>query len=183
MNYRKANINDLKSISILVTDLLGTCNIKYGSIEINRDDIVKDNEEEIIKDINNYYVCEINNHIIGACGISDIKNKNKYNLDINKYREILYLVVAKDYQGKGIGTKLLQLCCNEIKDKIIYEAWGDKEEVNSKYLLEKCGFKILKDLGDTYYKDNGYCKFCVNRDKKCTSCKAELWIRNAINII
>ena len=54
---------------------------------------------------------------------------------------------------------------------------GDKEEVNSKYLLEKCDFKLLKDLGDNYYKDNGYCMFCVNRDKKCNKCKAELWIK------
>ena len=64
-----------------------------------------------------------------------------------------------------------------IKDKIIYEAWGDKEYVNSKYLLEKCGFKQLKNLGDTYYKDNGYCMYCVNRTKKCNTCKAELWIK------
>ena len=86
-------------------------------------------------------------------------------------------MVNNNYQKKGIGTKLLQLCCDGIDDVILYEAWEDKEEVNSKYLLEKCGFKLLKDLGDNYYKDNGYCMFCVNRDKECNKCKAELWIK------
>ena len=178
INYRKAQIKDLNDISSLVTNLLGTCNINNGSANVSRDDIFNDNKEEIKKDIDNYYVCEINNHIVGVCGISKIKHNNNYNLDLKRYREILYLVVDNNYQRNGIGTKLLQLCCNGINDIILYEAWGDKKEVNSKYLLEKCDFKLLKDLGDTYYKDNGYCMYCVNRNKECNSCKAELWIKN-----
>ena len=178
MNYRKAIFSDLNDISYLVTNLLGTCNINKNSINVSKIDILNGNKKEILKDINNYYVCEDDNHIIGACGISNLKHKNDYDLDIKEYREILYLVVDNNYQKRGIGTKLLQLCCDGIDDVILYEAWGDKEEVNSKYLLEKCDFKLLKDLGDNYYKDNGYCMFCVNRDKKCNKCKAELWIKN-----
>ena len=177
INYRKASINDLDSISKLVTDLLGTCNINKNNINVSKEDILNDNKNEIVKDITNYYVCEIDNNIVGACGISYIKNNNEYNIDLKEYREILYLVVDSNYQRKGIGTKLLQLCCHDINDVILYEAWGDKDEVNSKYLLQKCGFELLKDLGDNYYKDNGYCKFCVNRNKECNKCKAELWIK------
>ena len=35
---------------------------------------LNDNKKEILKDINNYYVCEDDNHIIGACGISNLKH-------------------------------------------------------------------------------------------------------------
>ena len=178
INYRKATIADLNDISRLVTELLGTCNINKDYTKVSKEDIFNDNKEEINKDISNYYVCETDNCIVGACGISNIKHNNNYNIDLKEYREILYLVVDSNYQRRGIGTKLLQLCCNDIIDIILYEAWGDKEEVNSKCLLEKCGFELLKDLGDTYYKDNGYCLYCVNRNKECNNCKAQLWIKN-----
>ena len=177
MNYRKANINDLESIAILVTNLLGTCNIDDNKVKKDSNEIICVNEEEIKKDIDNYYVCEIDNKIIGACGISNIKSINNYGIDIGPYREILYLVVDNNYQKQGIGTKLMELCCKNINDKIIYEAWGEKDSVNSKKLLEKLGFKLIKDLGDTYYKDHNYCAYCVNRKKNCNSCKAELWVK------
>ena len=179
--YRKADINDLAEIANLVTDLLGTCNIDKKDTKLKtKNEIINDNIKEIQKDINNYYVCEENNQIVGACGISDIKTNNDYGLDIGKYREILYLVIKSDYQKQGIGTKLMHLCCDNIKEQIIYEAWGDKEYVNSKFLLERLGFKLLKDLGDTYYKDNNYCSYCINRNNNCNSCKAQIWIKGDI---
>lgn len=90
----------------------------------------------------------------------------------------MYLVVDKDYQGKGIGTKLLKLCCDNVKNDIIYEAWGDNGKyVNSKFMLEKCEFELYKDLGLTYYKDLNYCDMCVNKDKICNSCLAQIWIK------
>lgn len=100
MNYRKAMFSDIDDISYLVTDLLGTCNINKNNISISKIDILNNNKKEIIKDINNYYVCEDNNHIIGACGISNLKHNNDYDLLIKEYREILYLVVDSNYQKK-----------------------------------------------------------------------------------
>lgn len=179
IKFRKATIDDIDEIAMLVTNLLGTCNIKNTSNKlVGKEDILSDNKEEISKDINNYYVCVCDNRIVGACGISDIKYNNSYGIDIVKYREILYLVVDNEYQRKGIGTKLLKLCCENVQDIILYEAWGNKEQVNSKFLLEKCGFRLLKDLGDTYYKDHNYCIYCVNRDKVCNTCKAQVWVKN-----
>ncbi|MBQ3408286.1 MAG: GNAT family N-acetyltransferase [Clostridia bacterium] len=176
--YRKAFTSDLEKIANLVTDLLGTCNIDKNNNKVKtKKEILIDNKKEIQKDINNYYVCELNNQIIGACGISNIKIKNDYKIDLGEYREILYLVVKHEYQKQGIGTKLMHLCCDNIKEQIIYEAWGDKEDVNSKFLLEKLEFELLKDLGDTYYKDNGYCSYCINRNNNCTSCKAQIWVK------
>jgi len=177
MLYRKAKIKDLDYIVNLVTKLLGTCNIDDNKSTKDKSDIINKNRNEIKKDIDKYYVCEIDKKIIGACGISDIKNKNKYDLDLWKYREILYLVVDLNYQRIWIWTELLKKCIEGINEKIIYEARWDKDEVNSKTLLEKLDFKLLKDLGDTYYKDHNYCVYCVNRNKNCNTCKAELWIK------
>lgn len=112
-------------------------------------------------------------------GISDVLTENKYGLNLNKYREILYLIVDNKFQKQGIGTNLMKMCCEKNDLPIIYEAWGDNGKyVNSKFLLEKLDFKLLKDLGKTYYKDNGYCPFCNNRNKNCNSCLAEVWIKD-----
>ena len=175
MKFRKAIINDVNYIARLVTDLLGTCNIK------NEKSILESNIEEISKDINNYYVCIIDDKIVGACGISDILESDKYNLNLKNVKEILYLVVSKEYQGKGIGTTLLKLCSDNNKNDIIYEAWGDNGRfVNSKFILERCGYKMIKNLGNDYYKKNNYCYKCVNRYKNCNECIAQIWVKPKI---
>ena len=173
MEYRKATVNDIDSMALLVTKLLGTCNIK------SKKTIYESNVEEIAKDINNYYVCTIKNKVIGICGISDIFIQDRFNLNKKNIREILYLVVDKEYQNMGIGTKLLNLCSKDNKHDIIYEAWGDNGKyVNSKFILEKCGYKRIKKLGNIYYKNNDYCHKCVNRNKNCKKCIAEICIKS-----
>lgn len=172
MKYRKAISNDINYIANLVTDLLGTCNIE------SEKPILESNIEEISKDINNYYVCIIDDKIVGACGISDVLECDKYSLNLKNVKEILYLVVNKEYQGRGIGTNLLKLCSNNNEYDIIYEAWGDNGRyVNSRFILEKCGYEIIKDLGNDYYKKNNYCYKCINRDKNCNKCIAQIWIK------
>ena len=175
MEYRKAIISDINCIAQLVTDLIGSCNIK------SKKSILETNIEDITKDINNYYVCIIDDKIVGACGISDILESDKYNLNLKNVKEILYLVVSKEYQGKGIGTTLLKLCSDNNKYDIIYEAWGDNGRfVNSKFILERCGYKMIKNLGNDYYKKNNYCYKCVNRYKNCNECIAQIWVKPKI---
>lgn len=170
--YRKAEYYDIIDIAKLVTDLLGTCNLNLNK------SILENNIDSISKDINNYYVCLYNNKVIGACGLSDVIKKDRYNLKLENIREILYFVVNKKYQGLGIGTKLLNMCSNESKENIIYEAWGDNGKyVNSKFILERCGYKLYKDLGKKYYKSHNYCNECVNRYKGCDECLAQIWIK------
>lgn len=171
--YRKAKEEDIIYIANLVTDLLGTCNL-----DLNKS-IINNNIDEISATINNYYVCEIDGKVVGACGLSDVMEKDNYNLGIINSREILYLVVHQDYQRQGIGRTLLNKCVENTNEIILYEAWGDNGHyVNSKYLLEKCGFKFYKSLGNDYYKNHNYCVLCVNRNKNCTSCLAELYVKN-----
>lgn len=147
MNYRKATFKDINYIAHLVTDLLGTCNIESNK------SILESNIEEISENIDNYYVCIVDENVVGACGISNIQKQDNFNLNLKNIREILYLVVDKKYQGRGIGTKLLELCSYNNENDIIYEAWGDNGNyANSKFILERCDYTLLKDLGTDYYK-------------------------------
>ena len=177
LKFRKANIADAEQIGLLISNLLGTNNITNNENESTLK-IIEKNIYHVKENINNYIVCCFNNNIVGACGLSKVMHENIYNIkNLPQFREILYLVVDKEFQKQGIGTKLLKLNCENIIEPIIYEAWGDGDYVNSKFLLQKCDFKFLKDLGNTYYKDNGYCPSCVNRNKKCYSCHAEIWVK------
>lgn len=176
--YRKAEIKDLDEIAYLVTKFIGTCNIKDSKTNKNFSQILEINKQFINKDIKRYLVCEYNNKIIGACGLSKILIKNDYGLVFDKYKEILYLVVDKKYQRMGIGTQLLNECIKKCKFPILYEAWGDNGKyVNSKFILQKLNFKLVKNLGNNYYKNKGYCAYCVNRNKECNSCLAEVWVK------
>ena len=171
--YRKADIKDVEQIAKLVSSTIGTCNLQKNH------SITENNIVEITDSISNYFVCEYQNSIIGVCGISDILKSDNYNLCMSDIKEILYFAVDRKYQRKGIGTKLLSLCINNETHDILYEGWGDNGEyINSKFLLEKLGFKLYRDLGMDYYKNNGYCPFCVNKDKECYSCLSQLWIKN-----
>ena len=77
-----------------------------------------------------------------------------------------------------LGTNLLKLCSDNNEYDIIYEAWGDNGRyVNSRFILEKCGYEIIKDLGNDYYKKNNYCYKCINRDNNCNECIAQIWIK------
>ena len=173
MNYRKATFKDISSISSLITNLLGTCNLESNKT------ILESNIEEVSKSINNYYVCTVNSKVVGACGISNTQKQDTYNLKLKNVKEILYLVVDKKYQGNGIGTRLLNLCSHNCKNDIIYEAWGDNGKYpNSKIVLERCGYEFYQDLGKDYYKKHNYCSRCVNRNKECNECIAQIWIKH-----
>lgn len=178
MEIRKAKLSDLDEMARLVTLYLGTCNIPEKN---NGKTIFELNKEEILQDLKCYYVCEEDNKILGLCGISEprvIEYKLAKTIRFPDYREILYLVVDEKFRGQGIGTRLLQECCNFNDYTIIYEAWGDGEKVNSYQVLKNCGFMFCISLGDTYYKDHGYCPYCVNYDTGCCiSCKAEIWLK------
>lgn len=89
--YRKAKEEDIIYIVNLVTDLLGTCNLNSNK------SIIDNNIDEISATINNYYVCEIDGKVVGACGLSDVMEKDNFNLGICNSREILYLIVHLDY--------------------------------------------------------------------------------------
>ena len=112
--------------------------------------ILESNIEDVSKSINNYYVCTVNGKVVGACGISNIQKQDTYNLKLKNVK----------------------------KNDIIYEAWGDNGKYpNSKIVLERCGYEFYQDLGKDYYKKHNYCS-CVNRNKECNECIAQIWIKH-----
>lgn len=167
--YRKAEKSDIDQIVKIITDNIGTSNI-LKSLTVDSHIIEKQNKYEIESDIDGYFVCESNGKIVGVCGISKKQNIQRYGRSFNGYRDILYLAVVEQYRGNGIATKLLGMCCDGVTDGILYEAWGDGDKVNAYKVLKRNGFKFMEDLGDTYYKDNGYCPYCINREK--------CWLKN-----
>ena len=54
---------------------------------------------------------------------------------------------------------------------------GEITDVNSKFILEKCGYKMIKDLGKDYYRKQNYCDKCVNKEKECYECMAQIWVK------
>jgi N-acetylglutamate synthase-like GNAT family acetyltransferase len=161
MNIRKAKLNDVDEVFKLV-------NSTYNLPREN-----KISKEEILE---NYYVCEENNKILGLCGISKARDINYFDQKLQlQGREILYLVVDENYRHQGIGTKLLQECCCSKETPIFCEVWENSNIVN---FLKNCGFLLFLDLGYTYYKNHGYCLYCVNYDTGCcSSCKVEIWVK------
>ncbi len=181
--YKKAKAEFAEQMARLITTELGTCDFdKVHKIKACSDkEIQSFNYAHIKENIKNYYIALYNEKVVGICGISQVMTKfpHEYNIKFDiPYREMLYFVVDKDYQRKGIGSALLSRVIRNVKDLIIYEAWGDGEYVNSKFILQKLGFTLYKDLGDDFYKKNGYCPYCKNRNIVCNSCHAELWIKN-----
>ncbi|MBO4644028.1 MAG: GNAT family N-acetyltransferase [Alphaproteobacteria bacterium] len=171
----KAEKKHVRQMAGLVSENLGTCNLVSG-----QEDILTRNISELTEALDCYQVAvDENDRVIGLCGIGNPKIGKDYGLDIGMHRDVLYVVIDKAYQKKGIGTALLQSCLKNSKDyPVLYEAWGEIKngDVNSYKMLAKCSFKMLKDLGTSFYKDHGYCAYCVDKDKNCRACFCKIYI-------
>lgn len=142
---RSANINDLTEIT----------NIMFEGHELhlqNRPDIFKGHSDEVNKYVKSFldnnlaykYIYEIDSKIVGL-----IFTTIKYNMssELTKERKtafIEYIVVSKNYQRKGIGTKLYKHLYNELKNKDIDSielcVWGFNKEAVKFY--ESLGMNI-----------------------------------------
>jgi len=171
----KAKKSHLLQMAELVTQNLGTCNIKGTD-----NDVTSRNITELTNTLGYYQIAvDKNNLVIGMCGIGKVKNNNDYGLSLGKHRDVLYVVVRKDYQRQGIGTELLKNCLKNIHDyPVIYEAWGEIKngDVNSYKMLANCSFTLLADLGTSFYREHGYCPYCVNKDQNCSRCFCKIYI-------
>ena len=171
----KAEEKHIKHMAELIKKYLGTCNIKNA-----QNDILSQNIAELADTIDCYQLAiDKNGSIIGLCGIGNPQNDNDYDLDIGTHRNVLYVVVDQNFQRQGVGTALIKSCIKDINDyPILYEAWGEIKNgnVNSHQMLVKCSFKMIKDMGTSYYKEHGYCTYCVNKNKNCHACYCKIYI-------
>ena len=174
---RKMQLQDLDIATQIVTETIGTCNVDDCENIATEEEIFNRNKKYISKNIHNMAILEKDSQIIAVSGLGDILDDF---FGIEKAREVLFLCVDKNFQRQGYGTKLLKEIIKNVNENIVYEAWGDNGKyVNSHFVLEKLGFSMYKDLG-TYYFDNHYCHYCINRNIKCNpkNCLCQIWLKN-----
>lgn len=175
INIVRAQKSHIHQMAELIAQNLGTCNLKKDN-----SDIVSKNVAELMKTFSFYNVAlDKGGAVVGLCGIGDVTNDNDYGLNIGKHRDVLYAVVDKNFQRQGIGTALLKSCLGRIDDyPVLYEAWGEIKngDVNSYKMLERCSFELLKDLGTSFYREHGYCPYCINKDKGCQACFCKIYV-------
>jgi ribosomal protein S18 acetylase RimI-like enzyme len=92
------------------------------------------------------FVCETNDEIIGMAYL--VPKGNPTDIFQADWSHIRMVGVSKEYEGKGIGKKLTQMCVDfarETNEKII--ALHTSEFMDAaRHLYEKIGFKLIKEL-------------------------------------
>lgn len=134
LNIRDARIDDYKEISNIrkmpgvIENLLATYDEKEEKIK-NR--ILNKGKEDC------WFVPEIDGKIIGLGILNGHSNFRK------KHVASLTLMVHKDYQNTGVGTKLMQRLIEEAKNREIVrvELAVFKDNYNAIRLYKKFGFK------------------------------------------
>ncbi len=101
---------------------------------------------EIYGDIRDYFVAEARKKVIGCCALHILGKEYKPGGRECILAEIRSLVVAKNLQGKGIGTKLVKECINEAKKMEINKIFTLTLQENAKF-FKKLGFKTIKKAG------------------------------------
>ena len=95
LNIRKAKLNDADGIHQLVNSMA------------KKDLMLPRALSEIYENIRDFYICEIDGKLIGCSAL---------HITWIDLAEIRSVVVDCDYQGKGIGNKLVNQCLDEAKE-------------------------------------------------------------------
>jgi len=116
MTIRKATINDIAALSLLIDEASD-----YGIL-------LQRSEKELIDDIDEFWVMEDHGSIVACCAL-DIYSA--------KLAEIRSMAVKESYQGRGIASDLLDHCIQEAKEKGVYEVLTITNRAN---IFRKKGF-------------------------------------------
>jgi amino-acid N-acetyltransferase len=98
---------------------------------------------EIYSEIRNYFLAEANKKIVGCCALHIFGKEYKPGGKEYILAEIRSLVVTKNFQKKGIGTKLIEGCIDEAKKMEINKVFILTTQENIKF-FKKLGFKLIK---------------------------------------
>lgn len=98
--------------------------------------------EELLNPNRLYLIATYNNEVVGYIGV---------NITFN-VAEIMKIGVDKNFQGKGIGTLLLNEIEKELIKKNVNELWLEVNEFNlpAIKLYEKFGFKLVSTRKNYY---------------------------------
>src|SRR3989344_4808582 len=118
MEIRQARAEDFPSIKELIAQYPGV--------------LVQDH----LPEPNEFFVAEEQDKLIGCCALEVYSER---------LAEVRSLAVAKEHQGKGIGTALIERCLEAAKSKGVYEVLTITSALP---LFEKHGFGTFK--GEKY---------------------------------
>lgn len=114
--------------------------------------LMADPSEEVVKDYLDRgctYVMEDNNQVIGAYVLLPTRPKTM---------ELVNIAIAEEFQGKGIGKKLVNDAIRQAKDKgyITLEVGTGNSSIYQLAFYQKCGFRITgvdKDFFTKHYNE------------------------------
>ena len=157
---RDAIINDARAI-VLIN--IRSWQLTYKGIfpqpflnDLNPNDEI--NIEKCKRKIEQYAVYEINNKVVGFIRYG--KNRKNYTED---YGEIYAIYVDNKYQGKKIGTKLINYAFNKMKNNYKYVLISTLKDNSANIFYQKIGGEYLgrcnfilegKDYIENIYKFN-----------------------------
>ena len=144
MEYRKINLEELDKLKNLY---------KYENFEEFKKQII----DEISNGIKDIYVIAENENLIGEVTVtykSDIPNETIPNIRVylSAFR------VHNDYQGQGVGQKLLKYVISELENKGITEftVGVEDDNENAKHIYEKFDFTEIIDRQSETVKGRTY---------------------------
>ena len=114
--------------------------------------LMADPSEEVVKgylDRGCTYVMEDNNQVIGAYVLLPTRPKTM---------ELVNIAIAEEFEGKGIGKKLVNDAIRQAKDKgyITLEVGTGNSSISQLAFYQKCGFRITgvdKDFFTKHYNE------------------------------
>ncbi len=103
MKIRPAKVTDVKTIQSIIAH--------YAE----KKEMLPRSLNDIYENIQEYVVCEDKSKVVGCCAL---------HVSWEDLAEIKALAIAQNYQGKGIGTKLVKTCHKKANDLGIKKAFA-----------------------------------------------------------
>lgn len=101
---------------------------------------------EIYSDIRDYFVAERNKKIVGCCALHVLGKEYKPGNSGRILAETRSLVVAKKFQKRGMGTKLVEECIREAGRMGINKIFTLTLEENVSF-FKRLGFRTIRKSG------------------------------------
>jgi ribosomal-protein-alanine N-acetyltransferase len=149
MNFRIRNYN--KSDRSEIINLIKLNTPKFFA-KIEEQDLTHYLDNKIEK----YFVIELNDNIIGSGGI------NYQEIDGFQIGIISWDIIHPDFQGKGIGRKLLDYRLEILKNELFINKIIVRTSQHVFKFYENCGFR-LKDIVNDYWSE-GFHLYLMERE-------------------
>lgn len=145
LNIRQIRPDDNPKMAKIIRSILEE--LDYAIDGTVYTDPITDNLYEYYQQSNRvYYVVEEDGKLLGGSGIAPIENQSK------NYCELQKMYLTSESRGKGIGSKLMELCLDFAKEagyELVYLETFDGMN-DAQKLYKKYGFDYIDhSLGDT----------------------------------